>query len=76
MASSAFGSNYFVISGFHLAHFVVGWLIFVVLLLWTWLGYFDSVRHVPILIGTLYWYFLTVIWIAVFFVLYCTPRFA
>ena len=76
MASSAFGSNYYVISGFHLAHFVVGWLIFVVLLLWTWLGYFDSVRHVPVTIGAVYWYFLALVWIAVFFVLYCTPRFA
>jgi len=28
------------------------------------------------MVGALYWYFLTVIWIAVFFVLYCTPRFA
>jgi cytochrome c oxidase subunit III len=75
-ASSAYGSNYFVISGFHLAHFVAGWIMFLMLLLWTWLGYFDAVRHVPITVGALYWYFLTVIWIAVFFVLYITPRFA
>jgi heme/copper-type cytochrome/quinol oxidase subunit 3 len=76
LASSPYSSNYFVVSGFHLAHFVVGLLMFLVLLLWTWLGYFDSVRHLPITIGALYWYFLTVIWLAVFFVLYCTPRFA
>lgn len=76
MSASAYGSNYFVISGFHLAHFVVGWVMFLVLLLWTWLGYFDSVRHVPIMVGALYWYFLAATWITVFFVLYCTPRFA
>lgn len=76
LASSPYSSNYFVVSGFHLAHFIVGWLMFLVLLLWTGLGYFDTVRHLPITIGALYWYFLTVIWIAVFFVLYCTPRFA
>ena len=33
MSASAYGSNYFVISGFHLAHFVVGWVMFLVLLL-------------------------------------------
>ena len=75
-STSAFGSNYFVISGVHLAHFVAGWIMFLVLLLWTGLGYFDAIRHVPITVGALYWYFLTAIWIAVFFVLYCTPRFA
>jgi heme/copper-type cytochrome/quinol oxidase subunit 3 len=76
MSSSAYGSNYFVIGGFHLAHFVAGWIMFVVLLLWTALGYFDSVRHLPITIGALYWYFLAATWVAVFFVLYCTPHFA
>jgi cytochrome c oxidase subunit III len=53
LASSPYGSNYFVISGFHLAHFVGGWLMFLVLPLWTWLGYFDAVRHVPITISAL-----------------------
>jgi heme/copper-type cytochrome/quinol oxidase subunit 3 len=75
LASSAYGSNYYVIGGFHLAHFVAGWIMFLVLLMWTWLGYFDAVRHVPITVGALYWYFLAATWIAVFFVLYCTPRF-
>ncbi len=73
--SSTYSSEYFVITGFHLAHFVVGWLMFLVLFLWTALGYFDSVRHVPITIGKVYWYFLAVIWMGVFFVINCTPYF-
>jgi heme/copper-type cytochrome/quinol oxidase subunit 3 len=72
-AASAYSSIYFTIGGFHLAHVVVGWIAFVCLLVWTLLGYFDPVRHAPITIGALYWYFLAIVWLAVFFVLYGTP---
>lgn len=73
LASSAYSSIFFTIGGVHLAHVVVGWIAFVMLLIWTLLGYFDAARHVPITIGALYWYFLAVTWLAVFFVLYGTP---
>jgi heme/copper-type cytochrome/quinol oxidase subunit 3 len=76
LATSTYSSIYLTIGGFHLAHMVVGFLMFVVLLVWTALGYFDAVRHVPITVGTLYWYFLAAVWLAVFFVLYITPYLA
>lgn len=72
-ASSAYSSIYFTTGGFHLAHVVVGWIAFVMLFVWSALGYFDPVRHVPITIGAFYWYFLAVVWLAVFFVLNVTP---
>lgn len=75
LASSSYSSIYFTIGGLHLAHVAAGFVMFVVLLGWTALGYFDAARHVPITVGTLYWYFLAIVWVAVFFVLYCTPRF-
>lgn len=75
LSSSTYASEYFVITGFHLAHVVVGWIMFAMLLIWTALGYFDPVRHVPITIGSLYWYFLAAIWVAVFFVINITPYF-
>lgn len=74
-ATSTYSSIYFVITGTHLAHFVVGWIMFLMLFLWTLLGYFDAVRHVPIIVGKLYWYFLAATWISVFFVINCTPYF-
>jgi heme/copper-type cytochrome/quinol oxidase subunit 3 len=39
------------------------------------MGYFDRIRHVPIIVGALYWYFLAATWISVFFVINCTPYF-
>lgn len=74
-ASSTYSSIYFVITGTHLAHFVVGFVMFVMLLIWTALGYFDRVRHVPIAVGSLYWYFLAATWLSVFFVINVTPYF-
>jgi heme/copper-type cytochrome/quinol oxidase subunit 3 len=76
LATSTYSSIYFTIGGFHLAHVVVGLLMFAVLLVWTALGYFDAARHVPITVGMLYWYFLAAVWLAVFFVLYITPYLA
>ena len=74
-ASSTYSSVYFVITGAHLAHVAVGWVMFVMLLVWTLLGYFGPIRHVPITVGMLYWYFLAAIWIAIFFVINITPYF-
>ena len=74
-SSSTYSSIYFLITGTHLAHFVIGWFMFLMLFVWTALGYFDRGRHVPIMVGVLYWYWLAAAWIAVFFVVNCTPYF-
>lgn len=74
-SQSTYSSIYFLITGTHLAHVVVGWLMLLMVFLWTALGYFDGVRHVPIAIAAIYWYFIAIIWIAVFFTLTCSPYF-
>jgi heme/copper-type cytochrome/quinol oxidase subunit 3 len=74
-AQSTYSSEYYLITVTHLAHVVVGWVILLVVSVWTALGYFDGVRHVPVAISALYWYFIAIIWLAVFFVLTCTPHF-
>jgi len=71
--SSAYSSLYFTITGFHLAHVVIGMLVLLVLLVWSLLGHFDSRRHAPVAIGAIYWHFVDAIWLAVFFTIYVTP---
>ena len=73
-ASGSFGSLYFMLGALHLAHLVIGALILAALALWSALGYFDARRSAPVSIGALYWYFVIVVWLAVFFTLYITPR--
>ena len=71
--TSAYSSLYFTITGFHLAHVIVGMLVLLTLLAWSLLGYFDSQRHAPVAIGAVYWHFVDAVWLAVFFTIYVTP---
>jgi cytochrome c oxidase subunit 3 len=73
LSSHPFGSLYFTITGFHMAHVVVGLLILVTLLIWSAIGYFGPEREAPVLIGALYWHFVDAVWLTVFFTFYITP---
>jgi heme/copper-type cytochrome/quinol oxidase subunit 3 len=73
LSSTAYSSLYFVITGFHMVHVVVGVGVLATVLLWSALGYFDRVRYAPIHIGALYWHFVDAVWLAVFFTFYLTP---
>ncbi|HEX4507563.1 MAG TPA: heme-copper oxidase subunit III [Alphaproteobacteria bacterium] len=73
LRSSQYGSLFYTITGFHMAHVIVGLLVLAVLLVWSALGYFSGRRSAPILIGGAYWHFVDVVWLAVFFTFYITP---
>jgi heme/copper-type cytochrome/quinol oxidase subunit 3 len=72
-SSTPYSSLYFVITGFHMAHVVVGVLMLLALTFWSWQGHFNSRRFAHIHIGALYWHFVDAVWIAVFFTFYITP---
>ena len=72
--SELYGSMYFTITGFHMAHVVVGIFVLLALALWSALGYFDRVRHGPVSIGSVYWHFVDVVWLFVFATLYLAPH--
>lgn len=74
LSAHPYGSMYFTVTGFHLAHVVVGLVILAVLTVWSALGYFDRQRMAPVAIGALYWHFVDAVWLAVFFSLYITPH--
>lgn len=73
LSSTPYSSLYFVITGFHMAHVVVGVGVLATVTLWSGLGYFNHVRYAPIHIGALYWHFVDAVWLAVFFTFYITP---
>ena len=73
LSTDVYSSLYFTITGFHMLHVIAGLLILAVLLLWTALGHFDAERHAAVSIGALYWHFVTVVWLAVFFIFYIAP---
>jgi heme/copper-type cytochrome/quinol oxidase subunit 3 len=73
VGTSSYSSIYFVTTGLDLVHVLVGLGIFVFLILWTALGYFGSRRSLVVTVGALYWYFVTVIWLAIFATFYISP---
>ncbi len=73
LASTSYGSSYFVTTGFHMAHVAVGALMLAAVLLWSLLGYFDRERHAALSIAALYWHFVDLVWLTIFFTFYVTP---
>jgi len=71
--TSSYGSLYFTVTGFHMAHVIGGLLMIAPLMLWTALGKFDSRRRDPVSNGAIYWHFVDAVWLTVFFTFYVTP---
>lgn len=69
----AYGSLYYTITGFHMAHVLGGLLILFALLLWTALGKFDAKHHAAVSTGAIYWHFVDIVWLAVFSTFYIYP---
>lgn len=73
--SGSYGSLYYTITGFHMAHVTAGLIAILLIFVWCLAGYFDPKRNVPLLIGAAYWHFVDVVWLTVFFTFYLLPRF-
>jgi len=69
-----FFALYFIMTGLHALHMVVGLGIFTWLLVMAWKGYFTPHYHTPLEIGGLYWHFVDIIWIYLFPLLYLIDR--
>jgi cytochrome c oxidase subunit 3 len=69
-----FFSFYFIMTGLHALHMVVGIAIMAVLAWLGWRGKFSPVYHTPVEISGLYWHFVDVVWIFLFPLLYLLGR--
>jgi cytochrome c oxidase subunit III len=70
---SSYASLYFVTTGFHMAHVLLGLAVLLALLGWTALDYFSPRRRLVVSAGVLYWHFVDVVWLFVFTTYYLTP---
>jgi len=73
LQSNLYGSLYFIITGFHMLHVVIGLLVLCMLQLWIALGYFDKENYNALRIGGLYWHFVDIVWLFIFSSLYLSP---
>jgi cytochrome c oxidase subunit 3 len=69
-----FFSLYFVMTGLHALHMIIGLGIMTWMLVWTWNGTVNSRYASPIEISGLYWHFVDIVWIFLFPLLYLIGR--
>jgi heme/copper-type cytochrome/quinol oxidase subunit 3 len=73
IGTSSYASLYFVTTGFHIAHVIVGLLVLLAIFGWTALDYFSPRRRLVVSAGVLYWHFVDAVWLFVFTTYYLTP---
>lgn len=73
LSSRAYGSFYFTITGFHLAHVIVGVAVLAAVFVWTLMGYFTPRRRLHVTISGVYWHFVDVVWMFVFSTFFIAP---
>jgi len=69
-----FFALYFVMTGLHALHMIIGLGLFAWLLWTSWKGRFTPEYHTPLEIGGLYWHFVDIVWIYLFPLLYLIDR--
>jgi cytochrome c oxidase subunit 3 len=65
-----FFSLYFIMTGLHATHMVVGIAVLAVLAILAWKGKYDSAYYNPLEMAGLYWHFVDIVWIFLFPLLY------
>jgi cytochrome c oxidase subunit 3 len=71
-----FFSLYFIMTGLHALHMIIGLGLFTWLLIMAWKGRFTPEYNTPVEIGGLYWHFVDIVWIYLFPLLYLIDRHA
>jgi cytochrome c oxidase subunit III len=61
---------YFLMTGFHALHLIIGIGVILIMLLLTWRGWINSRHFMPLDITGIYWHFVDLVWIFIFPLLY------
>lgn len=73
LGTSSYASLYYLTTGIHMAHVLVGLVVLALMFGWTLLDYFSPRRRIAFTNGAYYWHFVDAIWLAVFATYYITP---
>lgn len=74
IADSRYGSTFFLLTGFHGRHVLIGVLILVVRAGRLVKGHYSPSHHVGLEAGIWYWHFVDVVWLGLFTVVYWWGR--
>lgn len=68
--SDLFGSCFYVMTGFHGFHVLVGVIALAVLTVMGYRGHFNEKKYAPVELTGLYWHFVDLVWIILFAIVY------
>jgi cytochrome c oxidase subunit III len=69
-----FYSLYFIMTGLHALHMIIGIGLMAVITVMAWRKHFDSTYYTPVEVSGLYWHFVDIVWIFLFPLLYLIGR--
>ena len=72
--TNAYGSIFYTIVSFHLAHVIVGMLMLFYVAARGLAGHFDGEKHLAVQNVSLYWHFVDLIWVLVVALVYVSPH--
>ena len=70
LSTGAYGSTFFMLTGFHGFHVTIGAIMLTVMLLRTFRGHFDAQHHFAFEAAAWYWHFVDVVWLLLFILVY------
>ncbi len=69
-SGNIYGATFFMATGFHGAHVVIGTIFLAVCLYRTYIGHFTTERHLGFEFAAWYWHFVDVVWLFLFAAIY------
>lgn len=75
ISSSAFGSVFFMLTGFHGFHVLIGTVFLIVCRFRVQADHFLTKYHIGFVCALWYWHFVDVVWIALFWIVYVWGRY-
>ncbi|MFQ6552992.1 cytochrome c oxidase subunit 3 [Aestuariibius insulae] len=69
-SGNIYGANFFMATGFHGAHVVIGTIFLLICLVRLQAGHFTQEKHVGFEAAAWYWHFVDVVWLFLFFAVY------
>lgn len=70
IADRVYGSTFFVATGFHGVHVLIGSSFLLICLLRTWTNHFSDIHHFGFEAAAWYWHFVDVVWICLYICIY------
>ncbi|WP_410499857.1 cytochrome c oxidase subunit 3 [Chitinibacter sp. S2-10] len=71
LSSGAYGATFYMLTGFHGMHVLVGTIILITMWLRVQRGHFTPLQHFGFEAAAWYWHFVDVVWLLLFVLVYC-----